>query len=138
MYHCNKLLKKLASEANHPIVDDIMIYYFLSAQSYWMTSRNYLIYMVYPAAYNSKSLLQLGLCHMYMNGLLLTNRYKCLSHRCKDTKLLWKIIQYFSDFEARTDLLLCNTELYAVFIAKPLKSSKLVLYWTRSFLLPDF
>ena len=74
--------------------------------------------MVYPAACNSKSLFQLGLRHMYMNGLILTNEYKCLFHRYKDVKLLLKIIQYFSDLDARTDLLLCNTELYTVFITK--------------------
>jgi len=59
---------------------------------------------------------------MYMDGLILTNGYKCLSHRYKDTKLLLKIMRYFSVLEARTDLLLCNTELYAVFITKTLKS----------------
>lgn len=80
-----------------------------------------------PAAYNSKSVFQLGLRHMYMNDLILPNEYKCLSHRFKDVKLLLNIIQYFSDLEATTDLLLCNTELYAVFITQTLKSSKLIL-----------
>lgn len=72
--------------------------------------------MVYSTAYNSKSLFQLGSHHMYMNGLIHTNGYKCLTHRYKDVKLLLKIIQYFSDLEARTDLLLHNIELYTVFI----------------------
>lgn len=129
LYHYTKLHKRNGYRSKHhyfnPIVDDIVIYCFLSAQQQQTTSINYLIYMVYPAAYNSKFLP--GELTSHMNQWFNTYKWICLSCKCKDVKVLLKTAQYFSDLWARRDLLLCNTKLYVVFTTYTLKSSKSVM-----------
>lgn len=63
----------------------------------------------------------------YVNKWFNAYKWVCLSCRCKDVKLLLQTAQYFSDLQARTDLLPCNTKLYVVFTTNTLKPSKLVL-----------